>query len=463
VRASLRELYSNEGHELKVAIVGGGISGLAAAYDLQAAGGFEVTIFEQSPVIGGKLQTLHQGQYLIEQGPDSIFSVKPWAVELMCELGMEDELLEPLGNEFSMLVEGKLHTVPRPLAALNVGAAGALEKADFLTEGGSTRALQEANIPPGDGLNESVASFFRRRFGIEFSKLIVEPLLAGTHGGDPAKLSMEALYPAYLAMERVEGSISRGVAARAGRSSHGGAFRTLAGGMAGFPKRLAAALTTVDIKLSARISSLTAVASGLSLETSSGQFEFDHVILATPANVSAGVLRAAAPEAAEILSAIRFVSTAIVTLAYPRDAFSVQLRGNGFLVPFDEPSGITGCTWSSNKWANRAPDDTLLLRAFIGRDDGLDIDSLDDDRLLTIATNTLSELLMPSKPPRFSRLDRWSKGLPQYELGHLTRLAEIENALVSLPISLIGSSYRGASIPDAVRQGREAAKRLIEG
>ena len=161
---------------MKVVIIGAGIAGLAAAYDLQKIEGFEVTLLEKSAVVGGKIQTAREGEYLIEQGPDSIFSAKPWAVDLMCELGMEDELVEPLSSEFSILTKGKLHIVPRALASLNPSASGALEKVAFLSAAAKRRALKESEAGPGEGKEESIASFFRRRFGKTFSELVAEPL-----------------------------------------------------------------------------------------------------------------------------------------------------------------------------------------------------------------------------------------------------------------------------------------------
>jgi oxygen-dependent protoporphyrinogen oxidase len=447
-----------------VAIVGGGISGLSAAYDLQKAGGFQVVLFEESPKVGGKIQTAHERGYLIEQGPDSIFSVKPWATDLMAEIGMETELMEPLSNSFSILTKGKLHNVPRALASLTPAASGALEQAAFLSASSKRRALKEAEIAAGDGGDESISSFFSRRFGSEFSRLIAEPLLAGTHAGDPTKLSMAALYPSYLSMERSHGSISAGAAARTSANVNGrkAGFLALRGGMGEFPQRLAGTLTDVQVMTSTQVSAISAKPSGFKLETSSGTHEAEHLILTVPAYAASYLLADIAPGAAEKLGDIRFVSTAIATLAYRREAFAQEPTGNGFLVPYTDSCPLSGCTWSSNKWAGRAPANILLMRAFMGRDGGLDIEAYSNDQLVALATETLEGLLGPKEAPIFARLDRWTKGLPQYEMGHTQRLASVEEALTGLPISLAGCSYRGNSIPDCVRQGREAAAKLIK-
>lgn len=451
---------------MKIAIIGAGISGLTAAYDLEKAASNEIVLIEQSATVGGKIQTAQVGDYLVEQGPDSIFATKPWAVDIICELGMEADLMEPLCSEFSILTKGKLHTVPRALASLIPSASGALEKAGFLSAAAKRRALKEADVEAGGGHDESISSFFGRRFGRSFSNLVAEPLLAGTHAGDPTKLSMAALYPTYVGMEQSHGSISKAAAERASHAAPSHAprragFLTLKGGMASLPMKVAGALTSTKLLTSTSVESVTLAGSRVLIESSGGRFEVDHVIIATPAYVTAGLLKDACPEAAALLSDIRFVSTAIASLAYPRDAFPKPLHGNGFLVPYTEHSAITGCTWSSNKWAERAPDDMLLIRAFMGRDGGLSVDEHSDDELVAKASDALGSILSPSVGPAFTRLDRWTRGMAQYEIGHLARIAAIDKAVAGLPVSLVGSSYRGNSISDCVRQGREIAAQLL--
>src|SRR5579862_5666624 len=192
----------------RVVVIGGGITGLSAAYYLQKSGKAEVTLLDGSKRLGGKIVTERTGGLLLEFGPDSVFTAKPSAVELATELGMADEFIEPLQHDFSILVNGKLFHVPRSLASLMPGASSALEKAEFLGASARRRILRESETPKGDGSDESIASFFRRRFGKKFSSLLAEPLLAGIHGGDPEKLSMKALYPMYLGLEQKKGSLT---------------------------------------------------------------------------------------------------------------------------------------------------------------------------------------------------------------------------------------------------------------
>lgn len=448
---------------MRVAIIGAGITGLSAAYDLQKKEAVRVTLYEQNSVPGGKVQTIREGPYLIEQGPDSIFSTKPWATELMVELGMEGELAEPCASEFSILTKGKLHKVPRGLASL-MPSASQVEEAGFLSPADKRLVLQEGSVQAGDGQEESVASFFRRRFGKAFSMTVAEPMLAGTHAGDPEKLSMPALYPAYVEVERNHGSFAKTGAARAAVSSGGArrvGFVTLRGGMGSFTARLAAALTEVEWKKGTHVTSVELQGSSVGVRSASGVEIYDEVLLALPAYQSAELLRETVPAIADLLRGIRFVSTAIVTLAYPRMALPHPVTGTGFLVSATENFPLSGCTWTSDKWADRAPDDTLLLRAFLGRDGGLQVDDRSDEELIATAVNALNSLLSPKRAPTFSRVDRWSKGMAQYELGHLNRLSQIDAGLEPLPLFVAGSSYRGNSIPDCVRQGRDAAGKIL--
>jgi oxygen-dependent protoporphyrinogen oxidase len=221
-------------------------------------------------------------------------------------------------------------------------------------------------------------------------------------------------------------------------------------------------LDRVDIQLNTSPVSVIKTESGVKVVTAAGTgLDVDAVILAVPAYASSKLLEAISTEASVLLGSIRHASTAVATLAFSASAFSKPLNGNGFLVPADENSDVTGCTYSSLKWQGRAPNGTILIRAFMGRDGGLDIDALSDDQLLDRAEGCLRRLIDAKEAPVMRKVDRWSHAMPQYELGHLDRIDEIERLLVGLPIQLAGTSYRGTGVPDCIRQGREAAQRLI--
>jgi oxygen-dependent protoporphyrinogen oxidase len=210
------------------------------------------------------------------------------------------------------------------------------------------------------------------------------------------------------------------------------------------------------------VNSVSPRSGGLRLESDGAREDFDEAILAAPSFVAAQLLREAAPKAADLLKGIRVVSTAAAAIGYPHTAFRNPPKGSGFLTPFCEPCEITGCTIVSNKWPDRAPEGMVLLRAFMGREGGPNVDDQDDETLLNSAEGALQRLLGASGPPIFRCLGRWPRSMTQYEVGHLDLLAEIEEALGCLPIQLVGSSFRGNGIPDCVRQGRIAAQRIVE-
>jgi oxygen-dependent protoporphyrinogen oxidase len=452
-----------------IVIIGGGIAGLSAAYDLHRDGRHRVTVLERSSRLGGKVITHYLDGLTIEGGPDSVFTTKPWAVDLMVELGLESELDEPIGSGFSVLVGGKLHSVPRALASLMPTASSALESIGFLGAAARRRILSENNIAKGTGSDETIASFFRRRFGSRFSKTLAEPLLAGIHAGSAEILSMKALYPSYIGLEQKHGSLSAVAQAYshaptptpAAAAHRKPGFLTLHGGLQRLIDALVSDLDGVDLHTGYVAERIEKTSGGKLRILGDQPFEADAVIVSIPAYAAAQLLQGIIPEAYEDLMQIRHASTAVATLAYRSGAFKSELHGNGFLVPADEPADITGCTFSSLKWRNRAPDGCLLIRAFMGQDGGMNVDDFSDDQLLEKAHVTFTKLLKGSGAPIFTRIDRWTNAMPQYDLGHCDRMDRVERALGDLPILMAGSSFRGTGIPDCIRQGRQAARTVL--
>jgi oxygen-dependent protoporphyrinogen oxidase len=413
----------------RVVIVGGGITGLAAAYELERAADVEIDLYEASSRLGGKLQTSLIDGLTVELGPDCFFTRKPGVRELIEELGLEGEVIEPGQKEFSLLLDGTLHRVPAGLVTLNTANAEAVHEATFLSPEGKARALAEREQPAGAGEDESIRAFFTRRFGAEFATLVAEPMLAGTHGGEPDRLSMRALFPGYLELERRHGSLAAGIPVPTGAA----AFLSFRNGMQTVVDGLARALQRTRIHLNTRGS----VAGN------------DPVLLAIPANVAAPILDG---KAGALMKEIAHRSSTIVTLAFRRDQIKKGLQGTGFLVPPSSPLPVTGATWSSEKWPGRAPENQVLMRVFLR---GTVMDALN------VARDTLDPLLGIKGAPLLSQTARWIEGQPQYEVGHLDRVAEIEAALPS-NILVAGTSYRGVGVPDCLRQGREAARKLLE-
>jgi len=453
----------------RIVIIGGGVAGLSAAYDLHQDGRHQVTLIECSDRLGGKVVTHYKDGLTIEGGPDSVFTTKPWAVDLMIELGLEEELDEPIGSGFSLLVGGKLHAVPRALASLMPSASTALESIGFLGASARKRILSESNVAKGTGADETIASFFRRRFGNRFSKTLAEPLLAGIHAGSADVLSMKALYPSYIGLEQKHGSLSavthspaQSIPNAAPTTHRKPGFITLRGGLQRLIDVLAEKLSGIDLRMNTVVQSIEKTAEGKYRIHGVDTIEADAIIFSIPAFAVAPLIKDFAPDAVEPLMGIRHASTAVATFAYPTSAFKSELHGNGFLVPADEPANITGCTFSSLKWRDRAPAEIVLIRTFMGQDGGMNVDEFDDEKLLEMAQGTFGKLLKIQEKPLYTTVDRWTRAMPQYDLQHCDRMDRIEQAITDLPILMAGCSFRGTGIPDCIRQGRQAARKLLD-
>ena len=446
----------------RIAIIGGGITGLTAAFTLEQQTDHEITLFDASETLGGKLQTSAMGDFTVEAGPDSIFLGKPGSIEIIRQLGLEDEMIEPQAGGYSLLADGNLHPVPHGIASFGNISMESIAKADFLSGEGKRLALAEPNVPAGDGADESIRSFFSRRFGPEFSERVAEPIMAGTHAGDPSLLSMRALYPHYLDMEVKNGNLTaRPPSATPSGAPKGPMFVSFKTGMRRLTDALGEALTRTDMRLGDPVQSIKPAGSKLDVAAQSGESRFDHVLVTIPANYAKGLFTFS-PGAAASLGEIPFASSVIVSVGLREGALEKKLCGTGFLTTFSPQGLLTGCTWTSNKWSHRAPQGSLLIRFFFGGAGKPDLTTKSDAELTAMALEAAKELLGLREAPVHIQVSRWQAALPQYNMGHRDRVGEIESALDSFGITLAGSSYRGAGIPDCMRQGAEAAKKIQE-
>ena len=459
-----------------VVVVGGGIAGMAAAYYLERFADrdgqdLKVTLVERDARLGGRAGTETVDGFLLDTGPDSFMSQKPWAVQLCEELGMGDEVISPLARKFYMLIRGRLHSVPHELVSLVPTKPEALWKASFLSPFAKIRASSEGLVRARlDCEDESLAHFMRRRFGREFAVRFAEPLMGGVHAGHPDEMSMASVYPMYWQMERKHGSVTRAIlerrrAAKSGSSRQSMApFVALRHGMASLVDKLSASLRS-RVLLGTEVQGIEPSADGGARVALSGgdRIGADAVLLANPSCDAAELVRSWAPDAAGLLDEIRYASTAVVSLAYRREQVGNPLDGSGFLVPRSETSDVTGCTWSSNKWEGRAPEGMVLMRAFMGYagNDRM-VEDLAEEALARRAHEALARILGIDGPPAFERVYRLVRAMPQYDVGHLQLLESIEKELAPWPaVSLTGSSYRGVGVPDCVRQGKESAERIV--
>jgi len=458
------------GRPRRVVVVGAGVGGLCAAQSLVAASTsrlpIDVTVLEASGRAGGKLHTIELDGMPVEAGADSFVVRKPWAVELCRELGLEDQVVIPGSMGAYVWTGGRL--VPFPdRAPFGIPAdAGELLRWEGLPRGPKLRALLDLVRPAGkERDDESLGMLLRRRLGEGVAEVMVEPLLAGLHAGDPMRLSVEATFPELHAWERQHGSLLRGAraAARAAREEQGRQpmFATVWGGLSRLAERLVERVGGDRVRLDHPVSAIEREPHGYRVRSAGRDLAADAVVVAAPAFEAARLLSTVSPEAAGELGAISYVSTAVVFVAYPPGTAELIPEGTGFVVPYGDAI-LTACTWISRKWPNPAFEDRAVLRCFVGRAGDEAALGRTDVGLIATVADEVEAALGIGAPPSASRMIRWNRSMPQYEVGHLERVARIEAALGGSPgIFVTGSAFRGVGIADCVRQGREAAGSVI--
>jgi oxygen-dependent protoporphyrinogen oxidase len=450
---------------VRAVVVGGGITGLAAARRLAALlPGSEVRLIDCETRLGGKLLTLRTGDgYVVEGAADSFLSRKERGVGLARELGAADELVgrRPEHARSFVRIGGDLHPLPEGLTGMIPTNLDALESSALLSPEGRERLRAELHLPPepvrGD---ESIAAFVSRRLGREAYERLVEPLMTGIYGGDGEQLSLQATFPRLRALELEHGSVLGGLGATSPPDGALPAFVGFERGMATLVERVVGELEgRVELVTGTTVTRVRDGASGFVVDTASGaSLEAERVVLAVPAYAAAAVLAELDPLLGEELAGIPYASSAIVTLAYPRDAIEHPLDGYGYVVPSSEGSEVLACTWSSSKWAGRAPAGKALLRVYLGRFGGDDVTARSDDELVASAREELRVLGVQAGPERVW-VHRWPQGMPQYVLGHPDRLARITAALEARPgLALAGAAYGGVGVPDCIASGEAAAE-----
>lgn len=450
-------------------IIGGGIAGLSTAWYLQQAG-IRCTILEGSNRWGGKVYTeqvdgFGDTPFILEMGADAFLTRKPWALELAQELGLS-ERIQPVNAANSrtfVLRRGKPVPLPDGLQLLVPTRLLPFLRSPLISPFGKCRALADLFIPPrrSDG-DETLASFIQRRLGAEMLDRVAAPMLAGVYNGDPEALSMRATFPQFPALERQYGSLIRGqqVAQQQRTSTDKPAFISFKTGAHELINALVTQLSG-DLRLNTPVTRIERIADGgYRLKTSDGMIEAGALILATPAHVTAKLLREIAPEAAKHLAAIPYTGIGTAYVGFRREDVPHSLNGFGLVIPASEHRQIDGVTFTSSKWSDRAPDDHVLLRVFFGGTRTSQTLQLDDNDLLAVIRAELQSIFGITAPPLFHRIYRWEDAYPQYNLGHLEHVAAAEAALPP-GIFITGSAYRGVGVPDCVRQGRETAQAAI--
>jgi oxygen-dependent protoporphyrinogen oxidase len=442
-----------------IAIVGGGISGLSAAYELSVRR-IPFVLYEASSRLGGLIHTDRVDGFTIEAGADSMLAQKRAALDLCTELGLAPRLLtmnQP--RTASVLSGGVLHPLPSP-AMFGIPATWrGLARYSLLPARTRLRIALEPLVPPAPRDDESVAAFFSRRFGRGTVARLAQPLVGGIHAGDIETLSVRSVLPRFAETERSGHRLLPWIRRTARAAEAGGAFRSLASGMSELVEAIHRRLPDGSVRRGMPVTRLAREARGWTVTAGGEQQQASAVILACPAYAAAALLRDLDPEAAALCAEVRYVSTASVALAFARGAVAHPLRGTGFVVA--RAAGdrrITACTFVSSKWPGRAPAGRVLLRAYVGGAHDPEAASLDDDTLAGIARHELSAILSITGAPLFVRVYRWPRAGAQHDVGHLAWLKRLEAQLARTPgLFVSGSGFRSVGIPDCIADGRAVA------
>jgi len=462
----------------RIIVIGGGIAGLSAAYYAKKnIPDATIIVVESDSRWGGKITTdrvsFEDGQFIIEGGPDTFLASKPWGVALCKELGLSERLngTNPNQKNTYVLNKGKLLPLPDGLAMMIPTNVEAILKTRLVSWVGKARMgfdfVQPAKAVNGD---ESLGTFVSRRLGREVYENLIEPLMSGIYAGDGDQLSLASTFPYLRDLETKYGSLARGAlkmrAQSNGKAVQGSrsAFLTPTTGLAEIVEALVKHLQSNDVslRLNKSVSQISKIDSRyiVKLEDDSS-FEFDSVILATPAYVSGTLLASLDPELASTLKSIPYASTATVSLAYRQSDLPRPLDGYGYVIPRREGRKALACTWTSTKFPHRAPEGYALIRVFVGRA-GQDI-PWSENELLELAHEELKFTLGITAEPLLSRDFMWDKAMPQYNLGHPEILKRIDVALENLPgLALAGNGYRGIGIPDCIHSGELAVERVLK-
>src|SRR5271165_2736194 len=461
----------------RIAIIGGGISGLSAAFHLEkarAAGSdLSYTLFESSNRLGGSMHSTRVDGCLVEAGPDSFLTEKPWALTLCQELGIDDQLIgsNDAQRKTYIVVDGRLIAMPDGLMFMVPTKLVPTALTPLFSWRTKVRMAQELMHPPRPMQDdETVGELVERHFGAEVVDRLADPLLSGVYGGDANKLSARAVLPRFVEMEEKYGSLSRAMLAAhkkmkamAGKTAPRPLFSSLKEGMQQMVNALSGRLDPKGFRLGTRVRGIYREDERWRIAIDlGGDLLFDAVILATPANVAGALLESVDRDLADDLLGITYSSSVTITLGYHMDQLKPMPPGFGFLVPRSEGRRMLACTFVHNKFPHRAPANKGIVRCFLGgaRDEA--VLALTDDEIVDTVRRELKEIVKLDARPMFDRVYRWRGAMAQYESGHLARVKRIDQRVKNIPgLELAGNAYHGIGVPDCIRSGMEAANALL--
>lgn len=472
----------------KVIIIGGGIAGLAAAVHLKSGAKaygktMDVLLLEKNNRIGGKILTEKIDGYLVEVGPDSFLPEKVWSINLAKHLGLEPELL-PSNDQYKgtfIHSGGRLHSLPEGVMLMVPTSFWPMAKSHLISWPGKIRMGMEMFIPKRRSRDdESLASFVTRRLGRECLEKIAEPLVAGIHTSNPDNMSVLATFPRFVQMEQKSGSLILGMIAAMksrphatlsgpSRPGHNAPkmtyFMSFKNGMQSLPQACAEHIGKDSLRINAVVKAVEPNGKGYSVILESGEtLGADHVMFASAAYDSMEMVKGFDASLASRLGVIQWSSSATVSIAFKKEDVKVPLRGFGFIVPRVERRRINATTYTSIKWSYRAPDDTIMVRVFVGGGHHEElVHELDDAGMVRMVLEELDTVLGLKANALFSKVYRWYKGMPKYTVGHLERIAVLDRMLATHPgLHLIGCSYKGIGIGDCVHEAQIAAEKILK-
>ena len=465
---------------LQIAVVGGGITGLAAAHRILELGQElsprpEVQIFEGSNRLGGVIGTMKRDGFLMEEGPDSLITEKPWALQLIERLGLGDRIVgtQDKHRRSFIVSKGRLYPTPEGFHLMAPARMWPLVTTPLMSPLGKLRVGLDLILPRRkDESDETLGQFVQRRLGREAFEAMAQPMISAIYGGDPMKLSLLATFPRFRDLERQHGSIVRamwlGARRSAAAASNGagqasgaryGMFASLEGGLEVLTDELTRRIPPESRRMGMKVESVVRTRGGRwTVAWGEGAADFDAVILALPAPRAGEVLRSLDEDLARRLSFVRYGTSATVGLAYREEEVDHHLDGFGFVVPAREGMTMLGCTFAHRKYAGRVPEGYVMLRAFHGGRSA----PLSDDDLIEATQRDLGRLLGIRGEPCLTHVTRYPESLPQYGLGHLDLVDEIEERVAAYDgLALAGNAYRGIGVPDCVRSGEAAAAAVL--
>ncbi|WP_110114368.1 protoporphyrinogen oxidase [Bacillus sp. CGMCC 1.16541] len=459
----------------KVVIIGGGITGITAAYYLQKEINekglpIEFTLIEATHRLGGKIQTISRGGFTIERGPDSFLARKLSMSKLIKEVGLDHKLVHNSTGKSYVLVKNRLHRIPEG-AVMGIPT----QISPFVTTGlfspaGKLRAAADFVIPRTkvDG-DQALGSFFRRRLGDEVVENLIEPLLSGIYAGDIDRLSLNATFPQFLHAEQKHRSLIVGMKKQRalqpkpmGEQKKKGMFLTLTTGLQSLVEAIEAQLTPQSVLKGTRVEHIKKIDEGFTLTLNNGKvIEADSVIVTSPHQAAQSML--AHYEMFEPFQNMPSTSVATIAMAFPEEAIKQDIDGTGFVVSRNSDYTITACTWTHRKWPHTTPKGKVLLRCYVGKAGDEAIVDQSDDEIMKVVLDDLNKIMNIDTTPEFYIVTRWKEAMPQYTVGHKERLEVLSQQLQSelKGLYLAGSSYEGLGLPDCIDQGEEAVKKVL--